>query len=288
MRLTVCSANSNSSHVAFWLIYFINRDAQVLAKTREALHEACSAANAPGEISIDELCASPYLSALYAETLRLRSASIVMRKPERRNLRIGRWLIPKGDVVGFSGWTTHFDETLWNTGTPSEPHGLHDFWPERFLVSTHARYHGPTKPGHTKPSSQEPLISNCRMHACHSEQEAISSGKTAGAVGAEKATDLSCEHGFPIPNEPQDSSVSEQVSFSTEALQGIFVPYGGGQNICPGRYYAKQEIWLTVAILMLKFDVELHGPETTESYQFFATGVLSPQGPTPFKLRRRS
>jgi len=230
MRLTVCSANSNSSHVAFWLIYFINRDAQVLAKTREALHGACSAANTPGGISIDDLCASPYLSALYAETLRLRSSSIVMRKPERRNLRIGRWLIPKGDVVGFSGWTTHFDETLWNTGTPSEPHSLHEFWPERFLVSTHARYHGPTKPDHAKASSLEPLTPNCKMHASHSEQEAISSGITAGAVDVEKPIGLSCEPGLPVPNEPQDSSVSEQVSLSTEGLQGIFVPSGGAKT----------------------------------------------------------
>lgn len=68
------------------------------------------------------------------------------------------------------------------------------------------------------------------MHASHSEQEAISSGITAGAVDVEKPIGLSCEPGLPVPNEPQDSSVSEQVSFSTEGLQGIFVPSGGAKT----------------------------------------------------------
>lgn len=36
----------------------------------------------------------------------------------------------------------------------------------------------------------------------------------------------------------------------------MFFPYGGGTGICPGRHFAKQEIFMVVAVLLSKFDVE--------------------------------
>jgi len=35
-----------------------------------------------------------------------------------------------------------------------------------------------------------------------------------------------------------------------------FFPYGGGVSMCPGRFFAKQEIAITLAMLVAKFDVE--------------------------------
>ena len=99
---------------------------------------------------------------------------------------------------------------------------------------------------------------------------------------------LSCElKGLPEPNKTEPS-ISDQVTFSTEGLRGIYLPYGGGQNICPGRHYAKQEILLIVDIFLLIYDVETLVPKVTESYDFFGTGVLTPQGSTPFRICRRS
>ncbi|KAK3688015.1 cytochrome P450 [Podospora appendiculata] len=37
---------------------------------------------------------------------------------------------------------------------------------------------------------------------------------------------------------------------------GSFVPFGGGPSICPGRVFAKQEILLTLVIVVARFDVE--------------------------------
>lgn len=36
----------------------------------------------------------------------------------------------------------------------------------------------------------------------------------------------------------------------------MFFPFGGGSSICPGRHFAKQEIFMMVAVLLEKFDVE--------------------------------
>ncbi len=36
----------------------------------------------------------------------------------------------------------------------------------------------------------------------------------------------------------------------------LLFPYGGGTTICPGRFFAKQEILLTIGLLVSKFDIE--------------------------------
>ncbi|KAK4201019.1 putative cytochrome P450 E-class, group IV [Triangularia verruculosa] len=45
--------------------------------------------------------------------------------------------------------------------------------------------------------------------------------------------------------------------FSMAGRQNDWFPYGGGVSICPGRHFAKQEIMLTTAIIVARFDLEL-------------------------------
>lgn len=40
---------------------------------------------------------------------------------------------------------------------------------------------------------------------------------------------------------------------------GMFFPYGGGDAICPGRYYAKAEILAAVALFIFTFEIECVG-----------------------------
>lgn len=47
------------------------------------------------------------------------------------------------------------------------------------------------------------------------------------------------------------SNVSQE--FSMKGLDGSWLPYGGGANICPGRQFAKQEILLNAALLLGNF-----------------------------------
>ncbi|KAF4624105.1 hypothetical protein G7Y89_g14068 [Cudoniella acicularis] len=38
-----------------------------------------------------------------------------------------------------------------------------------------------------------------------------------------------------------------------------YFPFGGGQQICPGRHFAKHEILITIALLVSKFEIEVVG-----------------------------
>lgn len=38
-----------------------------------------------------------------------------------------------------------------------------------------------------------------------------------------------------------------------------YFPFGGGANVCPGRYYAKSEVLLTIGLIVSRFDIELAG-----------------------------
>ncbi|KAI0545637.1 cytochrome P450 [Xylaria curta] len=78
--------------------------------------------------------------------------------------------------------------------------------------------------------------------------------------------------------------------FSTDGLLGLWIPYGGGDHMCPGRHFAKHEIMLTFALLFSEFDLEL---ATTQAHdirpnmKFMPFGALPPAGKVPFRMRRK-
>ncbi|KFY65558.1 hypothetical protein V496_02501 [Pseudogymnoascus sp. VKM F-4515 (FW-2607)] len=45
-------------------------------------------------------------------------------------------------------------------------------------------------------------------------------------------------------------------TFTTGGTAGKFFPFGGGKTICPGRIFAKQEIFASVANVLLDFEIE--------------------------------
>ena len=53
----------------------------------------------------------------------------------------------------------------------------------------------------------------------------------------------------------QDEKSGKSV-FSTADTAGTFFPFGGGAQICPGRVFAKQEVFAAVAAFLLEFDVD--------------------------------
>ena len=53
----------------------------------------------------------------------------------------------------------------------------------------------------------------------------------------------------------QDEKSGKPV-FSTANTAGTFFPFGGGAQICPGRVFAKQEVFAAVAAFLLEFDVD--------------------------------
>lgn len=53
-----------------------------------------------------------------------------------------------------------------------------------------------------------------------------------------------------------DDSETGKMRFSTAGLTGKFFPFGGGHYMCPGRTFAKQEVLVAIAVLLLNFDIE--------------------------------
>ena len=108
----------------------------LLARFREEISTAqVSEPNLSGSPSFDlsKLCASPFLQSLYAETLRLRVANIILRTPHLQEMDFGRWRIPRGSIVAAMSYIAHRDEKLYRIGSAKDPHPLDQFWAERFL-----------------------------------------------------------------------------------------------------------------------------------------------------------
>ncbi|KAK3312027.1 cytochrome P450 [Apodospora peruviana] len=54
----------------------------------------------------------------------------------------------------------------------------------------------------------------------------------------------------------QDGKIKLEPEFTLAGRTGAFFPFGGGTGMCPGRHFAKQEVFLAVAAIITRFDVE--------------------------------
>jgi cytochrome P450 len=85
---------------------------------------------------------------------------------------------------------------------------------------------------------------------------------------------------------------------SSQPKPGSYFPFGGGSSMCPGRFFAKQEILTAVAIMILKFDIHYmkfvhhngrtsdRGPEAEVNGA--GGGALFPDRDIMVRLRRKS
>lgn len=83
----------------------------------------------------------------------------------------------------------------------------------------------------------------------------------------------------------------DKYEFSLDGLAGLWLPYGGGQRMCPGRHFAKAEIISTTAVLISQYDLELVDADTFHAkpdMRWFPTGGLPPDCKVPFRMRRCS
>ncbi|KAI1139121.1 cytochrome P450 [Hypoxylon sp. FL0543] len=126
-------AARNSVTAASWTIFEIYRDPELLASVRAEV-DACAREGADGCIrfDIDQLLRLPVLQAAYAETLRLRMNFYIIRMPDRVDLNIRDWVIPRRKVIVTPTTVAHMDSEAWNTGLNNE-HPVDKFWIGRFL-----------------------------------------------------------------------------------------------------------------------------------------------------------
>lgn len=77
------------------------------------------------------------------------------------------------------------------------------------------------------------------------------------------------------------------VRFSTEGLDGAWIPYGGGALMCPGRHLAKIKMLGSIAVFAAYFEVEVLNGVLCMDDSFFGMGSQPPGEPCPVRLRRK-
>ncbi|KAK4208221.1 cytochrome P450 [Rhypophila decipiens] len=91
------------------------------------------------------------------------------------------------------------------------------------------------------------------------------------------------------PRPSEDTGSSNAKPFSMKGLTNLWLPYGGGDCICPGRFFAKGQMLLTYALIFSHYDVELI--DTTTAVQpdtrFAPFGSLPPASRVPFRIRKK-
>lgn len=82
-----------------------------------------------------------------------------------------------------------------------------------------------------------------------------------------------------------------ELEFSLRGLAGRWIPYGGGQHLCPGRHYAKNQLIGTFAFLFANYDMELldgvKSNKVKPDMRWFPSGSLPPDRQVPFRIRRK-
>jgi hypothetical protein len=88
-----------------------------------------------------------------------------------------------------------------------------------------------------------------------------------------------------VPSASKTIDDDKQAKVVSNGIQGYWFPDGGGSKICPGRFFAKNEIFASMAILLHEFDIELLDPEGARKMQpdlsYFPVGAF------PHPPRRR-
>ncbi|KAI0532633.1 cytochrome P450 [Xylaria digitata] len=128
-------AARNAVTATSWAIFNIYRDPELLASVRAEI-DSCrlerEGADSLVRFDIDRLLRLPVLQAVYAETLRLRMHFYIIRMPDRIDLKIRDWVIPRRKVIVTPTTVAHMDSEVWSTGEKNE-HPVDKFWVGRFL-----------------------------------------------------------------------------------------------------------------------------------------------------------
>ena len=130
----------------------------------------------------------------------------------------GKWFVKPGKIKLASVYIAHRDKTAWNTGR-TLPNGKQEHPLDDFWAERFLEY------------PNDPF-----------------SGPTKKDFTSAEASDLE-ETCPPIHNE-------KEAKFTLDGLKGVYFPFGGGMNMCPGRHYAKNEMALAVAMILWAFDIE--------------------------------
>ncbi|ROT42879.1 cytochrome P450, partial [Sodiomyces alkalinus F11] len=91
---------------------------------------------------------------------------------------------------------------------------------------------------------------------------------------------------FLVPSEKGTGSPE----FSLDGLAGLWIPFGGGDRMCPGRHLTKMEMLITYAYLFSRYEVEMDDGDAGKvknDMRYAPFGALPPDRPVRFKIRRK-
>lgn len=204
------------------------------------------------------LSSKPLLQSAYAEVLRLRIAITMSRTPEYNDFKLGDYVLPKNSRVVMFSRTSALNEAAWKlSGRPlSKPLG--EFWAERFLVF------GQLEEGYKNEASSDDTKSHASL-------------PPASQPNSQMVHD-------------QESESKSKATFSMDRTAGIWLPYGGGQRMCPGRHFSKQEILGTFALLLGKYEIQLGDIDSSKvqpDMRWASLGGLPPVCKVPARIRKR-
>lgn len=197
-----------------------------------------------------------------------------MRSPEKHDFKLGRWLFRTGDLIFLCSQTAARNRDLWNEGTAQDPHPLDEFWAERFLVYPDDPASGPVK-------KKEESIHN------DDDDDDDDAKLISNPPGGKKILEKQLSR---ATAEVKEEEQKGEPKFSMQGLAGGWVPFGGGVRMCPGRFFAKNEMMASMAILITSYDIELRTPEGWKpepDMSYFLIGALPPKGEIPVRIRRR-
>lgn len=246
----IWGANANLVPCVGWEIIDIFLRPELLARVRAEMLKIPPDLSVAAGLDMPKLLANPLLQSIYCEELRLRGSVMVQRAPVILNFKIGHFKFPENEMILASSYHEHRDPTVWNTKSNLYP--LDTFWSDRFLLYPNDPTSGPRIP---KPSTSP------------------SSSTSTSSSSIPKSM-------------PQNES--NDPKFTAEPVNGSFIPYGGGQKVCPGRFYSKSQAIGATALFVSMFDVEFEkGVEPVMNMAYFAFGVIPPLGSVPGRVRRR-
>lgn len=251
------STSSNSVPAATWFLLETLQDPQLRNRVSEILpltalpsREGEQSRSVPTFDTL-KLCSDPLLQSLYAETLRLRVAVLVVREPSRDDFSFRGWHIKRNEILSVSTRNEAMNKEIWNTGGDGDPHPLDTMWADRFIVDPQNPSSGPLR----VPNEKRKRFNVVSTQAGNEKTEAT------------------------------------KPYFSMDGLSASWIPYGGGSSLCPGRHFAKQEIITTAAILLTAYEMELVGQDGRKRPQVdmscFGFGTMPPDRAIPFRIRRR-
>ncbi len=108
---------------------------------------------------------------------------------------------------------------------------------------------------------------------------------TTSPSGVQPAREFYPDRFLSTPDGPNEKPV-----FSLDGRHGQWIPFGMGEHLCPGRHFARQEMIINAAMLLMIFDIELLTPKgwrPTNSFGRYGFGTQHPVEKVPFRVRRR-